>query len=154
MADLKFAPSLVVSFSEEDLSTEDVERALAETLREAGYVKDSYAQAIIDREANFPTALEVGELNVAMPHCDIEHVNEGAICVGILHHSVDWRRMDDTDATCPVSLVVMLALNEAHAHLEMLQKVIGLVQDQARVAQVLAAESPDVAYELLADSLK
>lgn len=153
MANLRFDESLVVAFHEEGLTTEDVERRLAETLRGQGYVKDSFAQAILEREAEFPTALEVGALNVAMPHCDIAHVNEGAVCVGVLHHPVAWHRMDDPDATCPVSLVVMLALNEAHAHLEMLQKVVALVQDQVHVARVLAAQSEGEAYGLLADRL-
>lgn len=152
MAALEFNASLVVRIDEGDLTTEDVERRLASILHDAGYVKDSYEQAIIDREASYPTALEVGEINVAMPHCDVEHVERGAICVGLLAHPVAWHRMDDFEAETPVSLVVMLALNEAHAHLEMLQKVIGLVQDQELVARALEQDS-EGAYALLADKL-
>ena len=60
MADLSFDSSLVVRIDEEGLSCEDVERRLAGVLEEQGYVKDTYAQAIVDREANFPTALDMG----------------------------------------------------------------------------------------------
>ena len=56
MADLSFDSSLVVRIDEEGLSCEDVERRLAAVLEGQGYVKDTYAQAIVDREANFPTA--------------------------------------------------------------------------------------------------
>ena len=90
MADLSFDSSLVVRIDEEGLSCEDVERRLAAVLEGQGYVKDTYAQAIVDREANFPTALDMGGLNVAIPHCDVVNVNKAAMCMGVLAHPVDW----------------------------------------------------------------
>ena len=57
--------------------------------------------------------------------------------------------MDDPDATTPVRLVFMLALNEAHSHLEMIQKIIGVIQDQ-EFAKKLAESNAHEAYELLA----
>ena len=53
------------------------------------------------------------------------------------------------DATTPVRLVFMLALNEAHSHLEMIQKIIGVIQDQ-EFAKKLAESNAHEAYELLA----
>lgn len=61
--------------------------------------------------------------------------------------------MDDPAQTCDVSLVVMLALEEAHAHMEMLQKVIGIVQDQALAARVVASRDSAQLYGLLKDYL-
>ena len=61
--------------------------------------------------------------------------------------------MDEPEQTCPVSLVVMLALNEAHAHLEMLQKVIALIQDQELTKRIVSAATPAEAYELMAPHL-
>ena len=152
MADVCFDKDLVVIIDEPGTCAE-VERRMAETLLAQGYVRDTYAQAIADREAAYPTGLEFGDHSIAMPHCDIEHVNAPAICLGVLKKPVEWRRMDDANATCPVELVVMLALNEAHAHLEMLQKVVALLQDQELVAQIVASESPSDAYALAKDRL-
>ena len=73
--------------------------------------------------------------------------------MGVLKHPVSWRRMDDSSQTCDVSLVVMLALVEAHAHLEMLQKVIAIVQDQEFVGTVIAQDEPQEVYRLLSDRL-
>ena len=148
MADLSFDSSLVVRIDEEGLSCEDVERRLAGVLEEQGYVKDTYAQAIVDREANFPTALDMGGLNVAIPHCDVANVNKAAMCMGVLAHPVAWHKMDEPDETCEVSVVCMLALTEAHAHLEMLQKVIAFVQDQELVGKVIAAQDADEVFSL------
>ena len=47
----------------------------------------------------------------------------------------------------------MLALDEAHAHLEMLQKVIGLIQDQGLMGRVLEAQTPAEVFALVGDKL-
>lgn len=148
MADLSFDSALVVRIDEEGLACEEVERRIAGVLREQGYVKESYAQAIVDREADFPTALDMGGFNVAIPHCDVVNVNSAAMCIGILTHPVDWHKMDEPEETCKVSVVCMLALTEAHAHLEMLQKVIAFVQDQELVAKVIKSKTTEEAFEL------
>ena len=148
MANLQFDESLVLILDEELPDSAAVETRVAGELLRQGHVKDSYPQAILDREKNFPTALDVQGLNVAIPHCDPENVNKGAICAAVLKHPVDWYRMDDPESTCPVSLVIMLALNEAHAHLEMLQKVIALIQDQELTKQIVAAATPTEVFAL------
>lgn len=148
MAELSFDSSLVVRLEEDGLTCEDVERRLAAVLEEQGYVKGTYAQAIVDREANFPTALDMSGLNVAIPHCDVVNVNKAAMCMGVLVHPVPWHKMDEPDETCGVSVVCMLALTEAHAHLEMLQKIIAFVRDQELVAKVIAAKSADEVFDL------
>ena len=36
--------------------------------------------------------------------------------------------------------MIMLVLTEPHGHLEMLQKIVGLIQNQEDVKQIIAAE--------------
>lgn len=153
MAALHFDESLVRVFEADGLDTYAVEDQLADDLFAGGWVKDTYAAALHEREKTYPTALDAQGINVAIPHCETEHVNQGAIAVGVLKHPVSWRRMDDPSQSCDVSLVVMLALVEAHAHLEMLQKVIAIVQDQEFVQHVIEQDAPDKVYRLLADKL-
>ena len=152
MADIAFNDDLVVILNQPG-SYADVEHSMASVLFEQGYVRDSYDKAIADREVAYPTGLEFGEHSIAMPHCDIEHVISPAICMGVLKKPVVWRRMDDPEATCQAELVVMLALNEAHAHLEMLQKVVALLQNQELVAKIVSSESASEAYSLAKDQL-
>lgn len=149
MTNLHFDESLVTIFDDEGLDTYSVEESLARSLFEGDWVQESYPAALHEREKDFPTALDVGGINVAIPHCDVEHVKRGALCVGVLKHPVPWKCMDDPNKTCEVSLVVMLALDEAHAHLEMLQKVISLIQDQETVSRIIACNDSHSAYELL-----
>lgn len=153
MADLSLDSSLVLRIKGDDLTTEEVERAMAAELERQGYAKDTFTNAILEREKIFPTALDMGGINVAMPHCDVANVNKAAICIGVLEHPVAWYRMDDPETTCEVSLVTMLALTEAHAHLEMLQKVIALVQNQELIEKVVKAESEEEIFDLVRDQL-
>ena len=153
MSALHFDESLVRIFNENALDTYSVEEELAGALCAGGWVKETYANALHEREEAFPTALDARGINVPIPHCETEHVNQGAVAVGVLKHPVSWRRMDDSSQTCDVSLVVMLALVEAHAHLEMLQKVIAIVQDQEFVGTVIAQDEPQEVYRLLSDRL-
>lgn len=152
VVDLFFDSSLVVMI-EDPANHKEVELTLAEKLHALGYVHDSYAEAIIQREQVYPTGLHVGKINVAMPHCDVEHVISGAICVGILGRGVSWRRMDDPEESCEVRLVIMLALNEAHTHLEMLQKVVMLIQDQQLLEEIVSCDDPEEAFSLIAPHL-
>lgn len=153
MADLSLDSSLVLRIKGDGLTTEDVERAMAAELERQGYAKDTFTNAILEREKVFPTALDMGGINVAMPYCDVANVNKAAICIGVLEHPVAWYRMDDPETTCEVSLVTMLALTEAHAHLEMLQKVIALVQNQELIEKVVKAESEEEIFDLVRDQL-
>lgn len=152
MASLAFDESLV-RIIEEPLSREEVEGRLADALYDAGYVRESYRAAILEREKNFPTGLFAGRVNVAIPHCDVENVKAGAMCVGVLRHPATWSRMEDKSSQCEVSLVVMLALTDPKDHLETLQKVIRLVQDQDLAERVVVSGTSAEVYGLLRDRL-
>ena len=121
---------------------EQVLSAVADAMCEMGLVKDTYKQAILDREKEFPTGLNTGGCNIAIPHADVTHVNEASICVGILEEPVMFHAM-----------VIMLALKEAHSHLDMLQKVVELIQDQALVKQIVETKEKDTVCQLLKEKL-
>lgn len=152
MAGMTFDSSLVDIIEKAD-DYQEVEARLADRLHDLGYVKDSYAAALAKREEDFPTGLHLGRFNAAMPHCDPEHVSEGAICLGVLKQPVPWRLMDDKAQTCDVSIVIMLAITDPKEHIAMLRKVIGLIQDQALVERVISCDDTDEVFRLTAKRL-
>lgn len=152
MGELVFDEGLV-TIVDDPVDACSVERALSEPLLARGFVRETFPQAILDRETAFPTGLDAGGINVAMPHCDVEHIVRGALSVGVLRRPVPWHRMDDPASTCDVSVVVMLALNEAHAHLEMLQKVVALIQDQDLMRRIVGSSNPEEAFGLMSTRL-
>lgn len=152
MSSLTFNSSLI-TIIDGATTTSGVEGALADLLFEQGFVKDSYKPALLEREKHYPTGLDMQGINVAVPHCDVEHVNKGAICVGVLKTPVAWHRMEDASKTTDVSLVVMLALTDPASHLGMLRKVMALVQDQDLMHKVIGCSTPEEVYALIGDRL-
>lgn len=60
-------PTLV--FTDVDVSSsDDVMHQIGGALIREGYAKNSYIQALIERESKFPTGLDVDGYGVAIPH--------------------------------------------------------------------------------------
>lgn len=102
----------------------------ADRLFEKGYVKSSYKDAVIAREKVFATGLPTVLGGVAIPHTDVEHVNSPAICMARLTSPVDFVIMGDDKETVSVDFIFMLAMKEAHAQIELLQNLMGILQDE------------------------
>lgn len=108
---------------------EDILSAMADNLHAHGYVKESYKNAVIQREQRFATGLPTAGCGVAIPHTDIEHVNRAAISIAVLKEDVDFVIMGEEAECVPVKLVFMLAVKEQHSQLEMLQQLMAIFQD-------------------------
>ena len=59
----------------------DFFKKLGEKLKEGGYVKDSWLDAILEREKNYPTGLECTSISVALPHVDPENLIKPYIAI-------------------------------------------------------------------------
>ncbi len=70
-------------------------RFLASKLIEKGVVKADFADAVVEREMGFPTGLQVGEINVAIPHTDAKYVNAAGMAVATLKRPVNFGKMDE-----------------------------------------------------------
>lgn len=111
---------------------------LGNQLQNQAIVKDSFVSAIIDREKVFPTGLQFDGYGVALPHTDAEHVSQTQIALMTLEKPVTFTQMATKDQEVEVGLIVMLAIKEAHSQLEMLQKLIGLLQNKALVEEIMS----------------
>lgn len=107
----------------------DLLRQAAQCLQTHGYVKESYADAVIEREKVFATGLPTVMGGVAIPHTDVEHVNTPAVCIVRLKKPVDFVIMGDDTETVSVDCIFMLAMKETHAQLTLLQNLMGILQD-------------------------
>ena len=119
----------------------DLLRQAAQRLHEQGYVKDSYADAVVAREKVFATGLPTVMGGVAIPHTDVEHVNTPAVCIARLKKPVDFIVMGDDTETVSVDCIFMLAMKEAHAQLTLLQNLMGILQDADALKLVKTGES-------------
>ena len=114
---------------------------VADNLHSLGYVKETYKNAVIEREKIFATGLPTLLGGVAIPHTDINHVNIPAISIARLKKPVDFIIMGDDSETIAVDLIFMLAMKEEHAQLELLQSLMGILQDEISLKFIKTSES-------------
>jgi PTS system galactitol-specific IIA component len=91
---------------------EEVINDLAERMSQGGYIKDSYLEAVLERETKMPTGLITQAYGIAIPHSDPEHVNRSAIAVALLNEPVIFKNMAAPEEDVPVRLVLLLAIAE------------------------------------------
>ena len=91
---------------------EQVIHALAERMAQGGYTKDSYLEAVLEREKKMPTGLVTQAFGIAIPHSDPEHVNRSAIAIALLNEPVTFKNMASPEEDVPVRLVLLLAIAE------------------------------------------
>ncbi|MDQ0203966.1 PTS sugar transporter subunit IIA [Pectinatus haikarae] len=120
----------------------DVIAKMAGNMQKLDYVKESYKAAVVAREKIFATGLPTSSYGVAIPHTDIEHVNAPAICVASLAKPVDFVIMGEECETVPVKIVFMLAMKEQHAQLEILQKLMKILQEDGALEEIAKAQKP------------
>lgn len=126
---------------------------MAKNLHELGIVKESYINAVIEREHTFATGLPTNGLSVAIPHTDPVHVNKKAISLGILKEPVDFGIMGEDSVKTPVKLVFMLAMDQGHAQLELLQNLMQVFQDETILTSLATEESKTKIKEILLTKL-
>ena len=129
---------------------EEVIRLLAGRLEKLGYVRPTYADAVVAREAKMPTGLPVGrDANVAVPHTDPQHVIKPGVALATLAQPVPFASMEDPDEDVPVGLVFMLAINDKDRQIDMLQQIMETIQSPEKIdALMRTAETRDV-FEIL-----
>ena len=126
-------------------------RALSDCLHAAGYVHDTFAGAVLTREATMPTGLPLaGAVNAAIPHADIEHVIKPGLALATLKKPVLFQNMIEPEVGLPVQLVIVMALNQPKAQVEMLMAVAGILQNPSVLEQLLRANTFDEVVGALA----
>lgn len=126
---------------------------LATFLHDKGLVKESYINAIMEREKVFSTGLPTGSIGVAIPHTDVEHVNEAAVAIGILKDPVPFTVMASDDDKVDVKIMFMLAVKEPHAQIELLQTLMGVLADPELLQSISEATSNREVYDAITSVL-
>lgn len=129
-------------------SSDDVFEVLGGKLVKQGYCKETYVQALKDREAEFPTGINMGARGVAIPHTDVSHVKQKGMAIATLKDPVSFMEMGTDDEYVDAQVVFMLAVDEK-GHLELLQEILGILRDQETVDKLLKAKDAKEVIEIV-----
>ncbi|MEZ0394484.1 MAG: PTS sugar transporter subunit IIA [Desulfurococcaceae archaeon] len=117
--------------SESGRTWDEVLLKACEEVRRRGYVKPTYCEALIKREREYPTGLELGDVNVAIPHADVELVNEEALVAIVPRERVAFRRMDMPDREIPVDMIFLLLIKNPDGYVKFLSDLTTKFTDES-----------------------
>lgn len=112
---------------------------LGTVLLEKNCVKNTYIQAVKEREKMYPTGLSTDGVGVAIPHTMADHVNKPAVAIGTLEKPVLFGLMGDDEKKVEVQIIFQLAISDPSEQLEMLQSLVGLFADRELLQNIQKA---------------
>lgn len=144
----KMIPAMVLT-DLEAASADEVLEKVGDAVIRAGYAKESYVQALKDREKDYPTGLDVDGIGVAIPHTSVEHVLKSGVAIATLKEPVTFVQMGTDDETTGVEVVFMLAVTDPSGHIDELQQILAILQDTAVLQKLMNAENAQQLIELI-----
>lgn len=144
-----FTPELVF-FDFEAKDRFEFFNKMSEILVEKGYVKDTWLDAILTREKNYPTGLQFEHIAVALPHVDPENLIKPYIAVIKPKEPIVFEGMAGIGGDVPAELIVNLGLlAHAEGQVAVLQALMGVFMDEASVADITAQTTPEGMVETM-----
>lgn len=145
-------PSLI--FTDINLSTQtDLFRFMADVLQQKKYIEKPFLKAVIQREAQFPTGMQLQGCGVAIPHTDPQFIKRSFIFFVRPQQQLLFHKMEDPQQTLNVSFVLLLGLDNSGNHLKILQRLMSMFQKQALIQQLLSSANNATICDLLQNNL-
>ncbi len=117
----------------ESKNRDDVLKELSYAAVNAGYAKQGFGEAIIERESKYPTGLHTPGIEVAVPHADAEWTIVPSLTIGILETPLEFEPMGGEGGEVNAELVFMLTIKDPSEHVDFLRAFSSLME----VPQVL-----------------
>ena len=123
-------------------SLEDVVKLIGKKMLEKGYVKESYVEAVLEREKKLPTGLELGKFGgVAIPHTDRQQVNESVIGVATFKEPISVYSMVAPSKRIHENLVFLLAIKDPDGQIEVLKELMNLFKKPNLLKKMVEAST-------------
>lgn len=118
---------------------------LADHLNKAKFVTKDYYQALIDREKQYPTGLETA-IPISLPHVG-EEILKPFLAIATLDRPVIFKDMGGSNRDIPVRIVILFGNDSSDTQTVILQKLSGVIQDEAKLKELLQSSSSPALYE-------
>lgn len=133
----------------------DAIKQLGQILVNNNYIEPSYIDSVIEREASFPTGLNLTSAGIAIPHASPNNnVSQNSIAIARLKTPIKFHSMENPDEEIYIDMIFMLALASNTEHLDILKKLFIAFQNEELVSQLKTCQNKQTFLKLLADKLK
>ena len=131
--------------------SEEVISTLGKLAMEQGLVNEDYLPAILEREKNYPTGLDL-PVNIAIPHIDTG-VNRSFVSIATLEEPVTFYNMDCSGSEVKARIVFVFGIMDPKDQLAILRKFAGSFADKGKIQPLLDAQNPEELIRLLNELL-
>lgn len=114
---------------------------LSEELFSKAYVKKSFKQALLTREEEFPTGLQLENVAVAIPHTYSEHVLKPFIYINKLDRPVRFIQMGTDDQEVKAVLVLILGITDPKNQTGLLSELMELFGNKEFIQSLIRSDS-------------
>ncbi len=122
---------------------------LSNELKNRNIVKSDFPEAVLKREKKYPTGLYLGEINVAIPHTDSNHVVKSGLAIATLTKPVFFGRMDKPETKIPVHIVFVLAVSDPKEYVKFLSKLTSSFGNGKYMKEMVKAKQPSEIKEII-----
>ena len=112
-------------------NSEEALKILSNILYKKGFVSEGYAYALIEREKEYPTGLEVpGYVTVALPHAHIKYTLKPVLLIALLETPIEFRKMGSPLKKVMAEAIILLALKDLERSSVLLKKITSLFSQE------------------------
>lgn len=129
-------------------SSDELLKEISQLFYDKDYVHDSFKQAIIKREEQYPTGLKTTSVGVAIPHADPVHVKQESLAVGILKDAVTFNEMTSGEPL-NVEIVFMLGITDSGQHLIILKALSEILRDKEKLSSIRYAATKEEVFQCI-----
>ncbi|WP_295883239.1 PTS sugar transporter subunit IIA [uncultured Anaerococcus sp.] len=117
-------------------SKEDLLKYLTETMLKDDIIKDTFYENLMERESKYPTGLNTGDIKVAIPHTNPEHVKRAAISIATLKKPIRFKNMENSTQDIDADLVFMLAVDNPEKQVPLLVKLMSIFSQKEKLEEI------------------
>lgn len=121
---------------------------LSDDLYQKGYVLDSFREAIIKREREFPTGLQLEEIAVAIPHTYAQYIKVPFIYINQLESPISFIQMGTDEEEVQVSYVVVLGISKPQEQTGLLAELMEIFGNTDFINRMQMVNSEKDLYNL------
>jgi PTS system galactitol-specific IIA component len=111
------------------LSQKEMFEVVSKKLYKKGYVKATFRDALIKREAEYPTGLALNKTSIAIPHTDVHHIEIPFIYVIKLKRPLSFVQMATTEEWIEVDYIFMLGIKDPSKQVGLLSIIMNKMQE-------------------------
>lgn len=124
------------------VSVEEFFAEKAKVLRELGYVTDTYETALLEREKEYPTGLEMAAITIAIPHTMPEHIKKPFIYFNRLtQKGMQFIQMGTDDVVVEPQYILMLGITNPREQVALLAELMDLFNGEEFIDALVQAKS-------------